>query len=127
MEYYSAVEGDAFESVLRRQLNLEPIIQSEVNQKEKNKHCMSMHIHGIQKDGTDEPIGRAATDIKNRLMDMGGWEEGVGEANGESSKEAYTLPHIKQTTNGDSLYDSGSSNQGSVTTQRGGKGWEVGG
>ena len=54
-------------------------------------------------------------------MDMGGWEEGAGEANGESSKEAYTLPHIKQTTNGDSLYDSGSSNQGSVNNL---EGWE---
>ena len=49
-------------------------------------------------------------------MDMGGGEEEEGEMNGESSKEAYTLPYIKQTTNGNWLHDSGSSNQGSVTT-----------
>ena len=36
-----------FESVLVRWMNLEPVIQSEVNQKEKNKYCILMHICGI--------------------------------------------------------------------------------
>ena len=36
-------------------------------------------------------------------------------------------PYGKQVTNGNLLYDSGNSNQGSVTTYRDGKGWEVGG
>ena len=44
-------------------------------------------------------------------MDKGGEQEGGAEANGENSKEAYALPYIKQTTNGNFLYDSGSSNQ----------------
>ena len=35
MEYYSAIKKDAFESVLMRRMKLEPIIQSEVSQKEK--------------------------------------------------------------------------------------------
>ena len=34
VEYYSAIERNAFESVLRWWMNLEPIIQSKVNQKE---------------------------------------------------------------------------------------------
>ena len=34
MEYYSVIRRNAFESVLMRWMNLEPIIQSEVNQKE---------------------------------------------------------------------------------------------
>ena len=34
MEYYSAIEKNTFESVLMKQMNLEPIIQSEVSQKE---------------------------------------------------------------------------------------------
>ena len=38
---------DAFESVLMRWMNLESIIQSEVSQKEKDKHCILMHIYGI--------------------------------------------------------------------------------
>ena len=36
-----------FESVLVRWMNLEPVTQSEVRQKEKNKFCMLMHIYGI--------------------------------------------------------------------------------
>ena len=37
MEYYSAIKRNAFESFLMRQMNLEPIIQSDVSHKEKNK------------------------------------------------------------------------------------------
>ena len=36
MEYYSAITRKAFKSVLMRWMNLEPIIQSEISQKEKN-------------------------------------------------------------------------------------------
>ena len=36
MEYYSAVKRNEFESILVRWVNLEPIILSEVSQKEKN-------------------------------------------------------------------------------------------
>ena len=45
------------------------------------------------------------------VVEWGGRWEGGAEANGENSKEAYALPYIKQTTNGNFLYDSGSSNQ----------------
>ena len=38
MEYYSAIKRNIFESVLMRWMNLEPIIQSEVSQKEKDKY-----------------------------------------------------------------------------------------
>ena len=37
MEYYSAIKKNAFESVLMRWVKLEPIIQSEVRQKEKHQ------------------------------------------------------------------------------------------
>ena len=47
MEYYSAIKRNAFESVLMRWMNLEPIIQSEVGQKEKNKYHILTHIYGI--------------------------------------------------------------------------------
>ena len=63
MEYYSAIKRNTFESVLGthlRLMNLEPIIQSELSQKEKNKYYILMHICGIQKGGTDEIICRAA-------------------------------------------------------------------
>ena len=35
MEYYSAIKNNAFGSVLMRRMKLEPIMQSEVSQKEK--------------------------------------------------------------------------------------------
>ena len=44
MEYYSATKKNAFESVLMRWINLEPIIQSEVSQKEKDKYCILTHV-----------------------------------------------------------------------------------
>ena len=47
MEYYSAIKRKIFESVLMRLMNLEPIIQSEVSQKEKDKYHILTHIYGI--------------------------------------------------------------------------------
>ena len=38
IEYYLAIKRNAFESVPMRWMNLDPIIQSEVNKKEKNKY-----------------------------------------------------------------------------------------
>ena len=46
MEYYSDIKRNAFESILMRWMNLEPIIQSEVSQKEKDR-CILTHIYGI--------------------------------------------------------------------------------
>ena len=47
MKYYSAVKRNALESVLMRWMNLEPITQSEVSQKEKDKYCILMLVYGI--------------------------------------------------------------------------------
>ena len=47
MEYYSAVKKNIFESVLMRWMKLEPIIQSEVSQKEKHQYSILTHIYGI--------------------------------------------------------------------------------
>ena len=33
-------------------MNLEPIIQSEISQKDRDKYCIFTHAYGIQKDGT---------------------------------------------------------------------------
>ena len=56
MEYYSAIKKNSFESVLMRWMKLEPIVQSEVSQKDKDQYSILMHIYGIQKDGNDNPI-----------------------------------------------------------------------
>ena len=47
MDYYSAIKKNTFESVLMRWMKLEPIIQSEVSQKDKHQYSILMHIHGI--------------------------------------------------------------------------------
>ena len=44
---YSAIKKNTFESVLMRWMKLEPIIQSEVSQKEKHQYSILMHIYGI--------------------------------------------------------------------------------
>ena len=47
MEYYSPIKRNSFESVLIRWMNIEPIIQTEVSQKEKDKYRILMHIYRI--------------------------------------------------------------------------------
>ena len=47
MEYYPAIKRNASESVLMRWMNLEPVIQSKVSQKEKDIHCILTHTYGI--------------------------------------------------------------------------------
>ena len=73
-----------------RWMNLEPIIQSEVSQKEKDKYHILMHIYRIQKNGTEEFIlqgNNGETGIENRLMDTE--RGGEGEMYGKSNKETY--------------------------------------
>ena len=61
-----------------RWMKLEPIIQSEVSQKEKHQYSTLTHIYGIYKDGNDDPMLRQKrdTDVKNILLDSVG--EGKG-------------------------------------------------
>ena len=47
MEYYSVIKRNETELFVVRWMDLESVIQSEVNQKEKNKYHMLTHIYGI--------------------------------------------------------------------------------
>ena len=47
MKYYSAIKKNSFKSVLMRWMKLEPIIQSEVSQKDKDHYNILTHIYGI--------------------------------------------------------------------------------
>ena len=47
MKYCLARKRNIFESVLKRWMNLEPGIKSEVSQKEKDKYHVLTHIYGI--------------------------------------------------------------------------------
>ena len=55
---------NTFESVLMRWIKLEPIIQSEVSQKEKHQYSILTHIYGILKDGNNEPICETAKETQ---------------------------------------------------------------
>ena len=47
MEYYSAINKNSFEPVLMRWMKLEPIIQSDISQKDKDQYSILTHIYGI--------------------------------------------------------------------------------
>ena len=80
--YYLALKRTKSESVVVRWMDLEPVIQSEVSHKEKNKYHILKHIYGIlkptKKNGTDGPICRTVidTDIGKRFVDVVGEEKG---------------------------------------------------
>ena len=58
----------------------EPIIKSEVSQKEKHQYSILTQIYGIQKDGNDDPVCKAAKEIQIYRTDFWTmWErESVG-------------------------------------------------
>jgi len=76
-------------------MNLKPIIQSKLSQKEKDKYHILMHIYGIQKNGTEEFTYRAAMEkqTENRFMDMGRREERMRYMERVTWK--LTLPYVK--------------------------------
>jgi len=47
MEYYSAIKKNAFESVLRRWMKLESILQSGKPERKKHQHSILTHIYEI--------------------------------------------------------------------------------
>ena len=82
---YSNIKKNTFELVPMRQMKLEPIIQSEVSQKEKHQYSILTHIYGIQKDGNNNPVCETAKETqmsrtvfwilweRERWDDLGGW------------------------------------------------------
>ena len=64
MECYSAIKNNTFESILMSWMKLEPIIQSEVSQKEKHLYSILTHIYGISKDGNNNPVCETAKETQ---------------------------------------------------------------
>ena len=103
------------------------VIQSKVSQKEKSEFHILLHTYGVQKNGTDEPICRAGIEMQAQRTDSGhsgarrGWDE---------LREWHRRIHTamcKTEPAGSCCIGKGSSNQCSLTTQRGGMECEVGG
>ena len=51
-------------------MKLEPIKQSEVNQKEKHQYSILTHIYGIKKDGNDDPVCETAKETQMYRTDF---------------------------------------------------------
>ena len=85
MEYYSAIKRNAFESVLMRWMKLEPIIQSEVNQKEKHQYSILIYIYMefrsmvIMTLYTRQQKRHRCTEQSFGLCGRGQWRDGMGE------------------------------------------------
>ena len=79
MEYYSAIKKNVFESVLMRWMKLEPIIQSEVSQREKHQYsCIYMEFRKMVTMTLYLRQQKRHRHIKNRLLDSGrrqGWDD----------------------------------------------------
>ena len=105
MDYHSDIKRNTFESVLMRWMNLEPIIQKEVSQRENDKHHIlkqytesrkmalkNLFLQGIQKNLLLKG-NNVETDIENTLLDMGRGEERVRCMERVTWK--LTLPYVK--------------------------------
>ena len=128
IDYYSTIKRNTFESFLMRWMNQDPIIQSEVSQKENDRYRILMHIYRIQKkwySKIDLQGSYEETDIENKIMDMERGQKKVRCMEGVTWK--LTLPYTKQIAEGNLLYGSGNSNRASVSTQKGGRWREMGG
>ena len=89
MEYYSAIKRNAFESVLMRWMNLEPLIQSELSHKEKDKYILT-HIYGILKKVLKNLYtGQQWRNRHSEYTYGHGERGGDGELYGKSNMETY--------------------------------------
>ena len=66
-------------------------MQSEVSQKEQNKHHILMHIYEIQKDSTGEPICRAEMETQTQRTDLWTWGWGQERKCGKSGESNMNI------------------------------------
>ena len=80
-------------------MKLEPIIQSEVSQKDKDQYCILMHVYGIKKDGNDNHICKTEKETQIYRTDFWTlWGEGEGGMFQENSIKTCILFRVKQIT-----------------------------
>ena len=109
-------------------MKLEPIIQTEVSQKDKDHYSILTHIYGIKRNGNDNPICKTEKETqmyKNRLLDSVG--EGKGGMVQENSIKTCILSRVKQITSPGWMHESSARTWCTRKTQRDRVEREVGG
>ena len=93
MKEFKRIKKNSFESVPIRWIKLEPIIQSEVSQKDKDHYSILTHIYGIYKDGNNNPICKTEKETQMYRTDFWTlWEKArVGCFKRTASKHVYYL------------------------------------
>ena len=64
---FAAIKKNSFESILMRWMKLEPIIQSEVSQKDTDRYNILTHIYGIENAVNNNSICRTEKKKKTDL------------------------------------------------------------
>ena len=67
MEYHSTIKRNEIVSLAETWMDLKSVMQSEVSQKEKNKHCILMHICEIYKNSIKGIIQISRSVMSNSL------------------------------------------------------------
>ena len=96
--------------------------------KRKNKCCILMHIHEIEKNGTDDPICRAGIETQTSRLDWGTQQGKARVGQMESAALAYIHYHVWQRRPEGSCSATQKGQLHSAMAQRGGRGccWEGG-
>ena len=91
-----------------RWMKLEPIIQSEVSQKEKHQYSILTHIYGIYKDGNNNPVYETAKETpmyRSVLWTL--WEREEGGQIWENSIETCIISCMKRVASPGSMHGTG--------------------
>ena len=109
MEYYSAIKKNTFESVLMMWMKLEPIMQSEVSQKEKHQYSILTHIYGIRKMVMITLNARQQKRHKCIEQSLDPMGEGKGGMIWENGIETCIISYMKRITSPGLMHDTGCS------------------
>ena len=108
MEYYSAIKKNTFESVLMRWMKLEPIIQSEVSQKEKYQYSILTHTYmEFRKMVMITLYARQQKRHRCTEQSFGLCGRGRGWMIWENGTETCIISYMKLTTSPGSIHDTG--------------------
>ena len=86
---------------------MDAIIHSEISQKEKHQYSILTHIHGLQKNGSNDPICKTVKRHRCKEQNFGLCKRGEGGMIWENSNETYILPYVSKKTSASSMHEAG--------------------